>query len=336
MFCKYCGKPIDEGSMRCRICGRPVGQLEGGNGFWDLKEARPSEPADRSQENEPVPVPVKAAAPGAPEEIPTVAAASPADAKAIRELRTQVKKLQDEVKLLGPQKRNSLAGCAILLALLALALGAFVLFELRSFMGQIRTLTEKTTELGQIAEEYRQERAANEQKSAEEALNVEAQSGWLGFDELSGVRLFSSQSLFTGPNKGENDPRGQSIKLGLPENGYEETPIFTSVFNGPAGTYQYYWVKVETSDTNMQTWFTPLKEEDGYKFRSPLATDAEKKFVLSIMGEVKEEQLGRYAFVAVDTQTHSAYVSSIVELYDRAEQQLAVPARGNGGSGWGG
>ena len=45
MFCKYCGKPIDEGTMRCRICGRPVGPLEGGNGFWDLtgekKEAAP-------------------------------------------------------------------------------------------------------------------------------------------------------------------------------------------------------------------------------------------------------------------------------------------------------
>lgn len=330
MFCKYCGKAIDEGTMRCRICGRPVGPLEGGNGFWDLKGERRSEaPAPQEAENtpasepapDPAPVPTPASS---PEAIPTAAAASPADNKAIRELRSQVKKLQEQVKELTPQRRGALTGGAILLALLALALGVFVLFQLRALTGKVQELELQLARIeavtgaaGQGSAQFgRQDGTAGEEQTG-------AESKWQGFDQLDGVRLFSRQDLFEGPNKGENDPRGQSIKLGLPDNGYDETPIFTARYTGPAGTYRYYWVKVETNDETMETYFTPLKEEEGYLFRIPNASDVNKTFVLSIMGEVKEEHLGRYAFVAVDTQTMSAYVSAIVELYDRAEQGVS-------------
>ena len=267
MFCKYCGKPIDEGTMRCRICGRPVGPLEGGVGFWDLKEKLPEEePApEPTPEKEPEKTEEKEEKVPAPDQIPTVAAANPADAKAVRELSRQVKKLQEEVKNQSRQKRSALAGGAVVLALLGMALGVFVLYQLQRLSGKV--------------------------------------------DEL-----------FEGPNKGNNDLRGQSIKLGVPENGYEETPIFTSRFLGPAGTYRYCWVKVETNEDTKETYFTPLKEEEGYLFRNPNASDTDKVFILSITGEVKEEHLGRYAFVAEDTQTRSAYVSAIVELYNRAEK----------------
>ncbi len=316
--------------MRCKICGRPVGQLEGGNGFWDLKEDRQKEPEEAAP-----PAPAAAPTPAASQDaIPTAAAASPADAKSIRELRAQVKKLQDEVQALGPQKRSALAVGAFLLALLALALGAFVLYQMRGLTTQLRALTEKTEELSAVVE-LQGEQLASALRAPEEegGLPTEPEARWLGFDELDGVRLFSAQEQFSGPNKGENDSRGQSIKLGPPDLGYEKTTIFTALFQGPAGTYKYYWVKVEANEETMQTYFTPLKEEDGYLFQDPLPSDANQKHYLSIVGDVKEEQLGRYAFVALETQTRSAYVSGIVELYDRAEQ---TESGQTAGGAWGG
>ncbi len=322
MFCKYCGKPIDEGTMRCRICGRPVGPLEGGNGFWDLKTEKKTEaPAEPEKEKEREPEKESAPAAPAAEGIPTVPAASPADSKNIRELRGQVKKLQEEVKNLTPQKRNGMTAGALLLALLALALGAFILLQMRSLTGRVQEM--ETQLSGQLpGGGAGQNPGSQEAESTGEKTSEEngGENKWQGFDELTGVRLFSKAELFDGPNKGENDSRGQSIKLGMPENGFEETHIFTARFNGPAGTYRFYWVMVETNDDTMETYFTPLKEEDGYGFRVPNAGDADKVYILSILGEVKEEHLGRYAFVAVDTQTRSAYVSAIVELYDRAEK----------------
>lgn len=302
--------------MRCKICGRPVGQLEGGNGFWDLKEDRQKAPEEAAP-----PAPEAAPTPAASQDaIPTAAAASPTDAKSMRELQRQVKKLQEELKAISPQKRNALAVAAMLLGLLALALGAFMLFQLRALSSQVQTLSEQTTELSSVVELQGQKLAALEATVEDGGLPTVAESRWLGFDELQDVQLFSAQELFSGPNKGENDPRGQSIKLGPPDLGYEKTTIFTALFQGPAGTYKYYWVKVEGNDETMQTYFTPLKEEDGYAFADPLPSDANQKHYLSIVGDVKEEQLGRYAFVALETQTRSAYVSGIVELYDRAEQ----------------
>jgi hypothetical protein len=343
MFCKYCGKAIDEGTMRCRICGRPVGPLEGGNGFWDLKEERRSETpaAESAAESAPTPAPeaepVLTPAPAASAEgIPTAAAASPADSKAIRELRSSVKKLQEQVRELTPQRRGALTGGAVLLALLALALGVFVLFQLRALTGKVQELELQLAKV-QAVGAAGQDAGDGGPEGAGAGEQSDAESKWLGFDPLDGIRLFSRQDLFEGPNKGKDDLRGQSIKLGLPDNGYEETPIFTARYLGPAGTYLYYWVKVETNDETKEVYFTPLKEEDGYGFRKPNASDTNKTYVLSILGEVKEEHLGRYAFVAVDTQTLSAYVSGIVELYDRAEQgqegpwsEGAAQARENG------
>ena len=315
MFCKYCGKPIDEGTMRCRICGRPVGPLEGGEGFWDLKEKLPEEPAPEQAPEKPreEDVPTQN-----PDQIPTVAAANPADAKALRELSRQVKKLQEEVKNQSRQKRSALVGGAVVLALLGLALGVFVLYRLQLLAGQVTALESEVQSQAALLQQL--ESAQQPQESQPPEIGSGAESTWQGFDQLAGVHLYFKQELFDGPNKGDNDLRGQSIKLGLPENGYEETPIFTARFLGPAGTYRYCWVKVETNEDTKETYFTPLKEEEGYLFRNPNASDADKVFILSITGEVKEEHLGRYAFVAEDTQTRSAYVSAIVELYDRAER----------------
>lgn len=319
MFCKYCGKPIDEGTMRCRICGRPVGPLEGGVGFWDLKEKLPEEETAPEQSPEKAPekpqedVPVPA-----PEQIPTVTAANPADAKAVRELSRQVKKLQEEVKNQSRQKRSALVGGAVVLALLGLALGVFVLYQLQMLSGKVNELDSALQ--AQAARLQLMESAQQPDETQSPEIGSGAESTWQGFDQIAGVHLYFKQELFEGPNKGDNDLRGQSIKLGLPENGYEETPIFTARFLGPAGTYRYCWVKVETNEDTKETYFTPLKEEEGYLFRNPNASDTDKVFILSITGEVKEEHLGRYAFVAEDTQTRSAYVSAIVELYDRAER----------------
>lgn len=317
MFCKYCGKPIDEGTMRCRICGRPVGQLEGGVGFWDLKEKLPEEePApEQAPEKEPE---KKEETASAPDQIPTVAAANPADAKAVRDLSRQVKKLQEEVKNQSRQKRSALAGGAVVLALLGLALGVFVLYQLQRLSGKVGQLESALESQAALLQQV--ESAQEPQESQQPEIGSGAESSWQGFDQLAGVHLYYKQEIFDGPNKGNNDLRGQSINLGFPENGYEETPIFTARFLGPAGTYRYCWVKVETNEETKETYFTPLKEEEGYLFRNPNASDADKVFILSITGEVKEEHLGRYAFVAEDTQTHSAYVSAIVELYNRAEK----------------
>ena len=101
MFCKYCGKPIDETTMRCRICGRPVGTLEGGNGFWDLTGEKPAQP-------------------------------SAGDDTALRELREQVESLREELQQLQARpaaKKHSAGVLAALLALLALAVGVFALFQ---------------------------------------------------------------------------------------------------------------------------------------------------------------------------------------------------------------
>jgi predicted metalloendopeptidase len=76
--------------------------------------------------------------------------------------------------------------------------------------------------------------------------------------------------------------------------------------------------------------YTPLTEEEGYVFRNPNASDTDKTYRLSIGGEVKQEHRGNYAFVVLDTQTRSASVSRIVELYDRAEQVLTEQSVPNG------
>ena len=166
----------------------------------------------------------------------------------------------------------------------------------------------------------------------EEQSSAAGESKWKGIGELDGIPLQPSANLFEGPNKGENDSRGQSIRLGYPEL-YEETPIFTARYIGPAGTYRYFWVKVETDENTKEVFFTPLTEEEGYVFRNPNASDTDKTYRLSIGGEVKQEHLGNYAFVVLDTQTRSASVSRIVELYDRAEQVLTAESAPSGGTG---
>ena len=303
MFCKYCGKPIDESTMRCRVCGRPVGPLEGGNGFWDLAEKQP-EPAQ-----------------------PQAAV----DETVIQELRDQIKTLQERQEKRearpAPAKRSVLGLIALVLALLALGAGAFGLYR-----QQLLTLRVQSAENDLKRQEQSLDALTRILQDEQDSQNAAAEQGtageskWIGLNDLAGIALYPRPNLFEGPKKGDGDERGQSIALGLPENGYEETPIFTSRFIGPPGTYRYYWVRVESVEETGETYFTPLREDEGYRFREPFPSDTDQVFVLSIVGEVKEEHMGLYSFVVVDTQTKAAYVSGVIELYDRAERSAPVPS----------
>ena len=310
MFCKYCGKPIDEGTMRCRICGRPVGPLEGGNGFWDL--------TDEKKE-------------AVPESEPAPARTDPAVTEELKSLREEVEKLRREKKMHPAGKRALPAVMAALFALLALALCAFVLFQLRTVDGRMQALERGLEETRALIRANEEAISQHEASQAEEQSTAAGERKWQGIGELTGIPLQPSQQLFEGPNKGDNDDRGQSIRLGYPEY-FEETPIFTARFLGQPGTYRFFWVRVETDENTKEVFFTPLTEEEGYLFHNPTAGDQDKIYRLSIGGEVKEEHLGHYAFVVVDTQTRFGYVSQIVELYDRAEQVIAPAVQSGEGN----
>lgn len=312
MFCKYCGKAIDEGTMRCRICGRPVGPLEGGNGFWDLAENKSPAP-----------------------ETPAETAA--AENEELRVLREQVELLRREQKQKTQPKKSALPALAALLGLLALALCVFLLLQVRNLSGQMQSLELRLT--GSPAAGIREDGTDGSDETDGKEQAAESGSKWKGVNSLAELTLQPSPNLFDGPNKGKDDPRGQSINLGQPEYGVE-TPIFTSRFLGQPGVYRFYWARVEADEITEDTYFTPLLEEDGYVFHDPAAIDADQTYVLSILGEVKKEHLGRYAFVVVDPQTRFAYVSPIVELYDRADQGVYAesesdPAEESGGGNGG-
>ena len=228
-------------------------------------------------------------------------------------------------------KRALPAVMAALFGLLALALGAFVLFQLRAADVRLQGLERKLEESQTRIRAIEAANASEEQSQAEEQSTTAGERKWQGIGELAGIPLQPSQQLFEGPNKGDNDDRGQSIRLGYPEY-FEETPIFTARFLGQPGTYRFFWVRVETDENTREVFFTPLTEEEGYLFHNPTAGDQDKVYRLSIGGEVKEEHLGHYAFVVVDTQTRFGYVSQIVELYDRAEQVIAPAAQSGEGN----
>ena len=156
MFCKYCGKPIDETTMRCRICGRPVGTLEGGNGFWDLTGEKPAQPAA-------------------------------VDETALQELREQVESLRAEVQELRVRpaaKKHGAGVLAALLALLALAVGVFALFQLRGLAGSLEEL--KTGGSGQTG--TGSTTTAADIATAESGVSVTtAQYAWWG--KVAMVRL---------------------------------------------------------------------------------------------------------------------------------------------------
>lgn len=320
MYCKYCGKPVDEGTMRCRICGRPVGPLEGGNGFWDLTEEKKA-PAD-------------AGTGGAD----TVAPAPANDAE-VKKLQSEMAELRKKLENRPAQRKSPLPALAALLGLLALALCVFLLFQIRALSGRVQTLELEMAERNATIAYEEQQAAANPQEAAPAeqtpAEPVQGESKWKGLYELEGIPLQPALNLFEGPNKGDNDERGQSINLGEPADGSETTTIFTARFVGPPGTYQYCWVRLETDESSDLTYFTPIREdnEEGYAIFRPNPSDRDKTYKLFIQGAVTKEHLGRYAFVVVDLQTRSAYVSQIVELYDRSEQAVSSQGQGDQAEG---
>lgn len=314
MYCKYCGKPVDEGTMRCRICGRPVGPLEGGNGFWDLTEEKKA-PAD-------------AGSGGADTAAPT-----PANDAELKKLQSEMAELRRKLEDRPVQRRSPLPALAALLGLLALALGVFLLLQMRMLSGRVQEMDLELAERNAAVSVEEQQGAGSiplpspaEQTPAEP---VQGESKWKGLFELDGVPLQPALNLFEGPNKGDNDERGQSINLGEPADGSETTTIFTARFVGPPGTYQYYWVRLENDEGSDLTYFNPIRDdnEEGFVLFRPKPSDRDKTYKLFIQGAVTKEHLGRYAFVVEDMQTRSAYVSQIVELYDRSEQ--AASSQGN-------
>ncbi len=156
MYCKYCGKPIDEGTMRCRICGRPVGPLEGGNGFWDLAEGK--SPAAQTAE-----------------------AQAAANDAAMKKLQDELDQLRKRTEELPAQKRSALPILAGLLGLLALAMGVFALFHLQVITGRLQALDRRVTEqsaaiAAQQATEPPQETAPPEESQG----GFAAESKWKG------------------------------------------------------------------------------------------------------------------------------------------------------------
>ena len=108
MFCKFCGKQIDAGTMRCKACGRPVGPLEGGNGFWDLAGEEPPAPAP-----------------------------APGEDPAFQELQKQVDALRAELEARPVPKKSAIGAIAALLALLALAACFYGFMQIRDLAGKL-------------------------------------------------------------------------------------------------------------------------------------------------------------------------------------------------------
>lgn len=316
MFCKYCGKPIDEGTMRCRICGRPVGPLEGGSGFWDLTE-----------------------------EAPASSPAAPADSKELRELRGQVQRLRKELETQPAQKKNALAAGAALLALLALAVALLALFQLWSLAGKLESLTGQAdaavTQPGE-KEQTRPDAAvadgvagsvsggeiAGEETGPGEYGNAPSElprffspveEGMAQRYELDGVTYILWPAYFDGPRP--SDDRGQTINRRDPE--IQQTDvinIFNATFLGqsssePAadpGEYELFWARIQRDADGSLTAVEPLVLDTG---RFVDAADASKRHSLSIIGGAEDGEEGLYAFVAKKKNAPYAYVSEIIELY---------------------
>lgn len=124
MFCKFCGKQIDTGTMRCRACGRPVGPLEGGNGFWDLTGEQP----------------------------PAVETAAPREDPAVKELEKQVDALRKELSARPVPKKSFAGAIALLLALGALGACGYGLLQLRELEGRMEQTTARIEKIAEQQE----------------------------------------------------------------------------------------------------------------------------------------------------------------------------------------
>lgn len=170
MFCKYCGKPIDENTMRCRICGRPAGPMSGGNGFWDLMgKARDPEKSDS--------VPA-APASGTPEQS-APAPINPGNGEELKKLRAQIGQLQEELAIQSSQRKSPVSMAVVLLGLLSLVLCIFLLFQLRNVSGEIQRLKNELAARQQISasEERGPEEAPAPEPDPEQALPPASEGG---------------------------------------------------------------------------------------------------------------------------------------------------------------
>ena len=322
MFCKYCGKPIDETTMRCRICGRPVGTLEGGNGFWDLTGEKPAQPAA-------------------------------GDETALQELREQVESLRAEVQELRARpaaKKHGAGVLAALLALLALAVGVFALFQLRGLAGSLEEL--KTGGSGQTGippiptyAGFAGENGAPSEQENPTGISEQAsdmlRTPWEMEDvekiELDdGVSYVLWPGYFDGP-RGEGDTKRQSITPRDPIARQTDVyNIFNATFlgqhmsdpeNGVAadpGTFDCYWAKVELDENGKLASVTRVElaadpeHPDPEKDRFIDRIGANNVHHLSIIGGAEDGEEGYYALIAERTNSLTgryAYVSEIIELY---------------------
>ena len=337
MFCKYCGKPIDETTMRCRICGRPVGPLEGGNGFWDLTGEKPAE--------------------------------TPAgDSAALQELQEQVQAMNEQLEELRArparpaEKRGGLGVIAALLALLALAVGVYALFQLRGMSGaleELRTGRGAETVINipgrtdQIIEAPREEGETAAPPLEGEQTAAGTESGAAGqttmlitprdmdsvkkYDLPDGITYMLWPDYFDGP-RGENETKRQSITPRDPMiRQTDEILIFKASFRGQhtgdpergiaadPGTYAVYWARIDLDENGEPIGVYPIEVAE-----DPRTPDPEKdryidrvgpgnSHALYIIGGAEDGEEGYYALIAENPSNafagHYAYISDIIELY---------------------
>ena len=351
MFCKDCGKPVDETTMRCKICGRPVGQLEGGNGFWDLTGEKPAaEPA--------------------------------ADNAALQELQAKVDGMKVELDALRAKpaavKKSGLGALAALLALLALAVAVFALFQLRGLAGKLeKTMTSQTGQSVTVIPPYQgsaqqdpgeqgttvvqdpadAEQTSSETGNGEEQLSPDeqgtaaetnrlytpwemAQDGRVESYELDdGVTYVLWPDYFDGPRGETETSKRQSIHPRDPKiRQVDLSPIFYATFLGQhtgdpekgvaadPGTFDCYWAKVELDEDGKLASVTRVElaadpeHPDLEKDRFIDRIGAGNTHALFIIGGAEDGEEGYYALIAERTNSLTgryAYVSDIIELYIR-------------------
>lgn len=255
MFCKYCGKQIDPGTMRCRSCGRPVGPLEGGNGFWDLTGETP-EPA----------APVVLEDP----EIP--------------ELKKQIEELREELASRPAPRRSAGAFLAALLALAALMIGGYGLYQMQLLSGRVE---ENSIRLVRLAEEQQiQSARVDEVEKPVQAV------------------FFTQQPTDAAPEL------NAAIKDDYTDNGVW---LFEAAFEGNYGPYLWYWEKVEGDPDDPEYTRVTLLEGDLFREVTVQSFEGGKVSRLYSNGPIQRAHDGVYVFTVEDYE-HNCYRSDPVHL----------------------
>ena len=138
MFCEWCGRRLEQGTVVCPFCKGEQAPLRSGNGFWDLCQLAPEPAAVRAEDY-----------------------AGSAQSNAV--IPRVTKKETGKLKLL-------IAGIVVLLLLLAL--GVMVFWNL-SLSSQLRQLKSAEADNGtSVSETVTQSPSATEEQALNESLGV--------------------------------------------------------------------------------------------------------------------------------------------------------------------